>query len=412
MRWWWLCCFLLLLLLPLSAEIGLRETETRDYMTYSNEGFIFGGYLRGGLHLNPRGEMILANPSTGPIWNVKNGYNGMRMANEGNYSEWITGYESPKDSPWWGGAYVRVAYDLPDFTKAWQNVENKLILPEALLRLGFGQWNLWVGRRYNNKISIEMMDYYVANLDGNGGGVENLNLGFALFDANLLLSYKTTDSPNAFPGKTSLALVLKDWKTGPITFTFMMVPSLQSVQPAQEGPKGGLFATAKALWKTPGEMGQVEFFFSGGFGSGSNQNVDTVVENITPKDWSILGGIQGHMLLIPRLDLLYTVYFEHRSWEQNTDFLAIGIRPMIKLAPLFGVQLEYDFETAFTTKDMVNRFTLAPTFTPVDGGVKSGVQIYPYITLAIGDFQGGEAVAFHSNKDIGMSFGLAGNIGF
>ena len=190
--------------LPLMAqEQAPRETinpaAPREYIIYDSGGFIFGAYLRAAINMNIRAEAI-----DGTLyWDVENGYNGMRFMNEGNYSEWLFAFETPEDEreKWWGGAYFRPAIDIPSFSYGWFNISDEsygLLIPEAYVRLGYGSGvSFWAGRRYNTKIAVGMMDYNVANLDGNGVGVENINLWSGSLNVHYLFSYDPTVTETA-----------------------------------------------------------------------------------------------------------------------------------------------------------------------------------------------------------------------
>ena len=122
--------------------------------------------MRVGLHRSAQNSMI----EGAGWWDVENGYNGIEVY------EWFLAYESPRDDPsWWGGVYLRLAFDIPQFSTGWyiiSDLSHGMIIPEAFFRLGFSSvnWNFWLGRRYNDKVTVNMLDYYVANLDGNGLG--------------------------------------------------------------------------------------------------------------------------------------------------------------------------------------------------------------------------------------------------
>ena len=395
--------------------------------------------MRVGLHRN-----IYANMMEGVgWWNVENGYNGMRFMNEGNYSEWLLAYESPRDDPsWWGGAYLRIAFDIPEFTAGWSSISNLVygvIIPEAFFRLGYSDysWNFWIGRRYNNKVAVNMMDYYIANLDGNGFGMEGISIGAASLDINWLYSYNNGDPIGSindkladlftYPGKNTLAFVIRSLPAGPGKFTFIIAPSFQSggtVAISEDGNGvvdgtatypygGGGFLTAKYyLHGFFGLDGETEFYASGGFGSGANQLADTDLGNYGTSDFSVFTGFQGFVLVNETVSWRATLHYEHRSWETDKNFLSFGFRPLFRLAPLFSIQLEYDLEAAIDTGKMGNRITLAPTFLPKNGDTTSSLQIMPYITYGYGDFQGGDGIAVSKGSKHKLTWGVFGNVGF
>ncbi len=423
------------------SKSGIIPDEARELILFNNNGFIFGSYMRVGLHRNAHTNMI----EGAGWWNVENGYNGMRFMNEGNYSEWLLAYESPRDDPsWWGGAYLRIAFDIPEFSAGWANISNLeygVVIPEAFFRLGYSEksWNFWLGRRYNDKVALNMMDYYIANLDGNGIGMENITIGNATMDINWLYSYDNGDPIGetndniadlfTYPGKNTLAFVIRGLPVGPGKFTFIIAPSFQSggdvAIDTDEPPDGiadltksypyggGAFLTAK--YYLPGFFGlegETEFYASGGFGSGTNQLADTALANYSISDYSFFTGFQGFVLLSETISWRATLHYEHRSWELDKNFLSFGFRPLFRVAPIFGIQLEYDLEASIDTGKLGNRITLAPTFIPRYGDTTSSLQIMPYITYGYGNFQGGDSIAVSKGSKHKLTWGIFGNVGF
>jgi|GEM_PF-3049498 len=416
------------------SHSGIIPDEARELILFDSNGFIFGSYMRVGLHRNADANMMEGKS----WWDVKNGYDGQRFMNEGNYSEWLFAYESPRNDPgWWGGAYLRLAFDIPEYPEAWANLSSEnygIILPEAFFRLGYGQksWNFWLGRRYNDKVAINMMDYYVANLDGNGLGMENIEIGDATLDINWLFSY----NPNAeisgtdftYPGKNTWAFVFRGVKAGPGSFTFFVAPSFQSGGSVDDyNPDGevttpvvryfdkgfGGFLTAKYLMSSFfGLEGETEFYASAGFGTGANQHSDTDLEHYDASDYSIFAGMQGFALATDTISWRTTLHYEHRSWETDKNFLSFGFRPLFRVAPIFGIQLEYDLEAAMDTGMLGNRITLAPTFLPKNGNTTSSLQVSPYIAYGYGDFKGGDGIAVSSGSLHKFTWGVFGNVGF
>lgn len=421
-------------------QTGNITDEARELILFDNDGFIFGSYMRVGLHENVSANMI----EGAGMWNVENGYNGMRFMNEGNYNEWLLGYESPRDQgSWWGGAYFRVAFDIPEFAQGWSNLSEDdygIILPEAFFRLGFAgqKWNLWLGRRYNEKVAINMMDYYVANLDGNGIGMEGIDIGAATLDINWLYSYNDGQAVGevnddiselfTYPGKNTLGLVIRGLDAGPGDFNFIVSPSFQSggdvatdvddstgnVDDTTYYPYGGggFLAVKYVLSDFFGMNGGNEFYASGGFGTGANQHADTDLDNYATDDYSVLVGMQGYALVTDSISWRATVHYEHRNWQTNKNFMSLGFRPLFRVAPIFGIQLEYDFEAAFDTGQYVNRFTFAPTFLPRNGNTTSPLQVMAYVTYGYGDFTGEDNIAVSPGSKHGFTWGFFGNVGF
>lgn len=422
------------------GETGTADGQPREVILFDNNGFIFGAYMRVGLHQNTSANMIEGSG----WWNVENGYNGMRFMNEGNYSEWLLAYESPRDDPdWWGGAYLRVAFDIPEFGQGWNNLSEDnygIVLPEAFFRLGFGgrSWNFWLGRRYNEKVAVNMMDYYIANLDGNGIGMENIDIGSAQMDINWLYSYNDGDPVGSdgddmsglftYPGKNTLGLVLRGIDAGPGEFTFFIAPSFQSggtVAISEDGSGnvdgtatypyggGGFFTVKYNLPTYFGLEGESSFYASGGFGTGATQHADTDLDNYAVDDYSVFAGFQGITLLTDTISWRATVHYEHRNYDPvEKNFLSVGFRPFFRVAPIFGFQFEYDFEAAFDTGKFVNRITFAPTFVPKNGNASSPLQIMPYITYGYGDFAGEDNIAVSDGSKHGFTWGIFGNVGF
>jgi maltoporin len=273
-----------------------------------------------------------------------------------------------------------------------------------------------------------MMDYYVANLDGNGVGVENISLWSGILNVHYLFSYdptvtetSTSETADSYAAKQTLAFDLQGFDAGNGSFSFILAPSYQGdngVPDEYPEPFWGFFSTVKynadSFFSLPGTN---EYFASFGYGSGANQHVDMAnwfYGTSGAGDWSFLAGYQGYSAISSVVSWRNTLYYETRSWDPNGEgnFVSFGFRPMFKQTDIFGWQLEYDLELAIDTGKTVNRITLAPTLVPTGGDVNSPVQIQAYVTYAYGDFVGGDVVAVEPGSSHGMAWGFFGSVGF
>jgi maltoporin len=67
----------------------------------------------------------------------------------------------------------------------------------------FKSASLWAGRRYYNRNDVHIMDFFYWNNQGDGFGIENINLGFA----KLHYAYTQTDNHNTPPGVPASAIL-------------------------------------------------------------------------------------------------------------------------------------------------------------------------------------------------------------
>lgn len=147
-------------------------------------GFEFHGYLRSGFGLNERG---------GPQanFNVPYSLGHYRLGNEpGTYAElafeqnWINPSRDPDKA--WFKTEAMIQGDT-------QNIQSFDPTSRFRLREAFGQagnvlegrWRptmFWAGDRYYQRQDIYILDYFIRDMSGYGGGIENLPLGFATVD--------------------------------------------------------------------------------------------------------------------------------------------------------------------------------------------------------------------------------------
>jgi maltoporin len=147
-------------------------------------GFEFHGYLRSGFGLNERGEKQ-------ENFTIPYSLGHYRLGNEpGTYAElavvqnWINPARDP-DKAWFKTEAMIQADTL--------NVQSYDPTSRFRLREAFGQagnvlegrWRpttFWAGNRYYQRQDLHILDYFVRDMSGYGGGIESLPLGFATVD--------------------------------------------------------------------------------------------------------------------------------------------------------------------------------------------------------------------------------------
>lgn len=147
-------------------------------------GFAFHGYLRSGFGLNERGEKMVN-------FQVPYSLGHYRLGNEpGTYAElvfdqnWINPSQDPDKA--WFKTEALVQADTQNIQS--YDPSSVFRLREAFAQAGNilnGRWRptkFWAGNRYYQREDIYILDYYIRDMSGYGGGIESIPLGFATVD--------------------------------------------------------------------------------------------------------------------------------------------------------------------------------------------------------------------------------------
>jgi len=175
----------------------------------------FSGYMRAGVGLNARG-------GTQVCYGLPGADSKFRLGNECDYvieptfNAKLATYEG---SDW----HVLV---MPGVYRAWGDTEfaNAAGVGSSELVARFGQvytygnniselggGRLWAGRRFYNRLQTGINDQYLENNDGDGAGLEDVNVGFGKFSIGFMLNPRDAATNN----RLSIPLRLTNLKTLP-----------------------------------------------------------------------------------------------------------------------------------------------------------------------------------------------------
>jgi maltoporin len=171
-----------------SAKSGLvhdTEVELPEGFQFDDlvRGLTFEGYFRSGYGVNGDGGVMEAFQAPG----AQSKY---RLGNETEtYVETAFGYTFPElDLP--SGTNFAVHFRPAYFSSnAIDNNEATAIHVREAYGDATGVWaehpeaSFWAGQRFYGRMDVHMIDFYYLDMSGFGGGIENLDLGFAKFSA-------------------------------------------------------------------------------------------------------------------------------------------------------------------------------------------------------------------------------------
>lgn len=168
-------------LLPLAVSIaGILAPMTASAVD-APEDFKFSGYARYGFHVSDDAYTHDYDGYTGSDSLIKldralTGNSVGRLGNEGNGGEiqFTKGLLGPNDTVWKVGFMVDHWSDNVHFKKMFASVSNVFeSQPEA---------TFWAGRDFHQRPQTQLADFFIMTHDGQGGGVKDLNLGWAKLD--------------------------------------------------------------------------------------------------------------------------------------------------------------------------------------------------------------------------------------
>ncbi len=169
----------------------------------------FSGYFRAGTGVSTRG-------GTQVCFGLPGADTKFRLGNECDYV--IEPVFDVKVSEFEGSDWhARV---MPSVYRAWGQTENGT--SELTTRFGqayvygnkisvLGNGTAWIGRRFYNRLQTGINDQFLENNDGDGGGVENIDLGITKASIAFVMNPLNTANNNRF----SVPLRLSDIKTVP-----------------------------------------------------------------------------------------------------------------------------------------------------------------------------------------------------
>lgn len=182
----------------------------------------FSGYMRAGTGINARGgtQVCFGLPGADTKW---------RLGNECDYviEPTFTAKVAEYEGADWG---VRV---MPSVYRAWGQTENGT--DELTTRFGqiyafgnkisqLGNGTAWAGRRFYNRLQTGINDQFLENNDGDGAGIENMDVGMGKLSVAFMMNGRGSANDNRFALPIRLTNI-KDLPNGELSF--YVTPSAQ-----------------------------------------------------------------------------------------------------------------------------------------------------------------------------------------
>jgi len=142
------------------------------------KAFEFHGYLRSGEGINSQGGQQVAFEAPGAPAKYRLGNESDTYGEFVFVNNWINAH-APQDHAWFHTELLISA----DTTESAQGASTDTFnLKEAFVRGGnlfasHPDWKFWAGERYYRRWNIDQIDWYMQDMSGYGGGVEDVHLG-------------------------------------------------------------------------------------------------------------------------------------------------------------------------------------------------------------------------------------------
>ena len=387
--------------------------------------FEFHGYMRSGFGVNGKGgdQEAFKAPGAGAKYRLGN-----EMETYGEaalVNNWLnTG--GPTVS-----TQIRLAYQTKNHM-GWDIDNDKFILREAFSQMGNFSWapdlKFWVGERFYDRYDIHINDFYVFDMSGYGGGVEDIPVGNW---GKLSLAYigGSTDDYE-FPtlgrvAKNSLDMRLK-FKLPVGKGMVWLAPSYlaggsginSNGQYSSYGSTAGV-ATG-FMHKIDNPFGLKESYnqFTLQYGVGSASNFSPVVQDPTPdikNSWQFRLTESAVFQLTDNISVMPAFIWQMQdtgaSGNSRINWLSAGIRPIYNFTEHFSLAVEtgvdYVDNGPMGVKDYLFKGTVAPQLSlgklffsrPV-------LRMFGTYAQWGSGFKGSIGGAAYNNSTSGASFGL------
>jgi maltoporin len=360
---------------------SLRDVDTRiNKLEEQLKGFEFHGYLRSGYGLNSRGGQQVAFQAPGSEAKYRLGNEAETYAELIFVNNWVNP-ERDKDKAWIktefmieGNTSNSASY--ADFRGGIGN--DRFRVREAFVQAGNiftsqPQAKFWAGERYYRRYSSHINDFYILDMSGYGGGVEDLDVKVGKMAVAFLAGARpdiTTENGNY--AKSNIDVRLYDVKVpgGKLGAWFNFARAKGgTTQTSAVIPTSNGFALGIAHQRLEWKGGYN--WFSVQYGQGAASNFSTSIEDPTPflKDTKKFR-IAEHLLLQPNDKFaIMPVFVYQRSKSGNpregwNEWVSFGARPQY----FFTDHLSLAFEAGLDrTKSgngqydgLLRKFTIAP----------------------------------------------------
>lgn len=333
-------------LLPLSVALAAVLSPMTASAVDAPEDFVFSGYARYGIHVTDDAYMHDYGSYTGSDGFIKldktlTGNSVGRLGNESNGAEiqFTKGLKGPNDTIWKVGFMVDHWSDNVHVKKMFASASNVIKSnPSA---------TFWAGRDFHQRPQTQLNDFFIMTHDGQGGGVKDVDLGFAKFnlaavgavadggssDGQVLYGNSTNDKGNYAITSKLHSIALGDTTSLSILANYGFSTKDETT---------GRTDDTKAY--------QVATIFDTNWSKGSNQlairysdNAFNTVFDKTEGMTDLYAGVDGALYLTQSFALQYTAAYvahtEEDDSEDRSEYTAI-VRPMYSWNDVHSTWLE------------------------------------------------------------------------
>ena len=360
---------------------SLRDVDTRiNKLEEQLKGFEFHGYLRSGYGLNSRGGQQVAFQAPGAEAKYRLGNEAETYAELIFVNNWVNP-EHDKDKAWIktefmieGNTSNSASY--ADFRGGIGN--DRIRVREAFVQAGNifesqPQAKFWAGERYYRRYSSHINDFYILDMSGYGGGVEDLDVKVGKMAVAFLAGARpdiTTENGNY--AKSNIDVRLYDVKApgGKLGVWFNYARAKGGTTPTGAiipNSNGYAFGIAHQRLEWKGGYN----WFSVQYGKGAASNFSTSIDDPTPflKDTKKFR-IAEHLLIQTNDKFaIQPVFVYQRSHSGNpregwNQWVSFGARPQYffndHLSVAFEAGLDRTSSASGQYEGWLRKFTIAP----------------------------------------------------
>lgn len=335
----------------------LRDSESKiEELQKQVKAFEFHGYLRSGFGLNSHGGQQVAFQAPGADAKY-------RLGNEAEtYGEviFVNNWQNPDHTPgkvWWKTQVMVEANttNSASYANFPSGIGNDNIrLREAFVQAGnvidaLPDAKFWAGERYYRRYQAHITDYYVLDMSGYGGGVEDVDIAIG----KMALAYLGGARPDIVTNHGTYAKSNVDFRLYDVPAPFGKVGVWFNFAHATGGRTAAGAEIPDANGYAVG-IGHQRLEWLGGYnwlsvqyGRGPASNFGTAIDDPTPYlEHSERFRIVEHALLQPNEYFAIMPFFVYQATRSGTPgegwtrWISFGARPQFFFSELFSTALE------------------------------------------------------------------------
>ena len=356
------------------AEVRIRKLEEEV------KAFEFHGYFRAGYGMNSNGGQQVAFMAPGAGAKYRLGNEAETYAELIFVNNWINP-EHATDKIWMRTEFLVEANttNSASYANFRGGIGNdNFRLREAFVQAGnvlsgLPEAKFWAGERYYRRYSAHINDFYILDMSGYGGGIEDVNLGFGKLAVAYLGGARpdvVTDNGNYAKSNIDVRLYDIPAPLGRVGLWFDL-----AISPGGTTQDGTVIPSATG-WAVGINHQRLEWlggynWLSVGYGKGPASNFSSSVTDPSPyvKDAERFL-VAEHFLLQPSkvfAIMAVVVYEQNRSGapgEGWNRWLSLGARPQVFFNDVFSVAFEAGFDHTHSADGRydgwLSKYTLAP----------------------------------------------------